>query len=242
MQLHLAKDLNDLSRKMAYWLIENIQSTLQKQNQYTWALSGGSTPLKFYELLASPYFKEKIPWKKLHLFWGDERGVPSEDSRNNGKMVREALLNQVPVPQDQIHYIRTDIDPEKSANEYESLLKEYFADNSRSFDLVMLGMGDDGHTLSLFPGTEVVHEQKKWVKSFFLESEKIFRITLTSPIVNRSSAVAFLVSGHKKCAALKGVLEGPFQPNIYPSQIIRPTSGNLHWFVDQAAAGTITKK
>ncbi|GAA4315771.1 6-phosphogluconolactonase [Compostibacter hankyongensis] len=239
MELHIAQDLDQLSRDLADWITEHIQSTLERQDRYTWSLSGGSTPRRLYELLTRPGYKEKIPWEKLHLFWGDERAVPFDDERNNGRMTYEALLRHVPVPEDQIHYMRTDIGPEASAAAYEKLLHQYFGATGTSFDLVLLGMGDDGHTLSLFPGLPVVHEQEAWVTSFYLPTQQMHRITLTAPIVNRSAQVVFLAAGAGKADTLKEVLEGPFRPEQFPSQVIRPSAGTLHWFVDKAAAARL---
>jgi 6-phosphogluconolactonase len=175
----------------------------------------------------------------LHIFWGDERAVPFSDNRNNAKMTYEHLLNKVPVIPEQVHVIRTDIAPERSALEYEKILQGYFGGEGASFDLVLSGMGDDGHTLSLFPGTEVIHEKKAWVKAFYLEAQQMYRITLTAPVVNRASDVAFLAFGANKAKALYEVLEGDRNIDLYPSQVIQPVSGRLHWFVDSAAAALL---
>jgi 6-phosphogluconolactonase len=194
--------------------------------------------------MASTPYREKVDWEKLHLFWGDERAVPFDDDRNNAKMVYDTLLNQVPVPASQIHVMRTDIPPEKSALEYEKILRHYFPHSSyaskhTSFDLVLLGMGDDGHTLSLFPGTEIIHEENAWVKAYFLEAQKMFRISLTKTIVNKSERIAFLTTGTGKAIALKEVLEGEYKPDTYPSQVIEAVNGELHWFTDKDAAALL---
>ena len=166
-------------------------------------------------------------------------------------MAFDTLLNYVPVVKEQIHVMQTDnISPNDSAKAYETILKEYFpsVDGQRStvdsvsttFDLVLLGMGDDGHTLSLFPGkTEVIHETEKLCTSLWLESQDMYRVTLTHPIVNQSAAVAFLVTGSNKVNALHEVLEGEYNPDLYPSQVIKPLNGKLHWFLDEAAAAGI---
>jgi 6-phosphogluconolactonase len=138
--------------------------------------------------------------------------------------------------------MKTDIAPELSAAEYDKTLHHYFDGTATSFDLVLLGMGDDGHTLSLFPGTAVIHEENAWAKAFYLESQDMYRITLTAPIVNRSAAVAFLATGSNKANTLYQVLEGDYRPDIYPSQLIQPETGELHWFVDEAAASALTEK
>jgi len=241
MQLHILKDSTEFSATVADWMVEHINKTLQKQDRFTLVLSGGGTPKKLNELLASDAYKNKIDWSKIHCFWGDDRFVPFNDERNNAKMAFDTLLNHVPVVKEHIHVMQTEnITPEDSAKAYEAILKEYFpaVDGiSTTFDLVILGMGDDGHTLSLFPGkTEVIHEKKKLCTSLWLESQDMYRVTLTHPIVNQSALVAFLVTGSNKINALHEVLQGPYNPDLYPSQIIKPANGELHWFLDETAA------
>jgi 6-phosphogluconolactonase len=251
MELHIYRDGEELSHAAARWISDCISATLKKQDRFTIALSGGSTPMRLHQLLAGSPYEEQIDWSRLHVFWGDERAVPFDDKRNNAKMAFDSLLHLVPVPPSQIHIMRTDIPPEQSAEEYEKILHRYFstippartvapaAAAMASFDLVLLGMGDDGHTLSLFPGTAVVHEEKAWVTAFFLKAQEMFRITLTKTIVNKSARVAFLTTGKAKAHALKQVLQGAYNPDLYPSQEIKP-QGELHWFVDQAAAAQLS--
>jgi 6-phosphogluconolactonase len=261
MQLHIYKNSQELSYAVADWIVNRIADTLEKQDRFTIALSGGSTPKVLHKILAASPYKEKINWTKLHVFWGDERVVPFEDDRNNAKMAYDTLLDKVPVPASQIHVMRTDIPPEQSAAEYEKILRQYFplvidpaghsplttgpssltthSSPATSFDLVLLGMGDDGHTLSLFPGTEVVHEEKVWATAFYLKAQDMYRITLTKTIVNKAARVAFLTTGSGKAHALKEVLQGTYNPDLYPSQEIKPSDGELHWFVDEAAAAEL---
>ena len=241
MELHVYKDGEALSQAAAKWIADRIGVVLKKSDRFTIALSGGSTPKRLHEILAAAPYAQQIDWSKLHIFWGDERAVPFEDSRNNAKMAYDTLLDLVPVPAAQIHVMRTDISPEQSAAEYEKILHQYFDNTAYSFDLVLLGMGDDGHTLSLFPGMPVVHEEKPWATSFWLQAQDMSRITLTKTIVNKSAAVAFLTAGKAKTHALAEVLEGEYNPDHYPSQVIKP-SGELHWFVDEAAAALLTKR
>jgi 6-phosphogluconolactonase len=239
MNLIVKKDSDELSRDFAIWLTEYIEEKLEQQNRFTIVLSGGNTPKKLYQLLASDEFKNKIEWSKLHFFWGDERYVPFTDERNNAKMAFDNLLNHVPAVKGNIHIIRIDIEAEASAIEYEKLLHEYFPDKEKTFDLVLLGMGDNAHTLSLFPGYEVVQEKEKWVSSFYLEEQKMVRITLTAPVVNAAGCVVFLVSGGDKAAAVQHVLAGEHNPDLYPSQAIQPYAGKLYWWVDEAAAADL---
>jgi 6-phosphogluconolactonase len=236
MEIHIANDAGRLSQDLAAWLNHYIREVLSKQDRFTFVLSGGSTPKQLYALLAQPSYQEAIDWQKVHFFWGDERAVPFEDSRNNAKMCYDELLNKVPVNPANIHIMRTDIAPEESAIEYEKVLKQYFEASDVTFDFVLLGMGDDGHTLSLFPGTDVINEESAWVKAFYLPSQEMFRITLTAPVVNNAACVAFLATGSGKAETLKHVLQGEPNVALYPSQIIKPSKGELHWFVDEAAA------
>ncbi|HEY0271816.1 MAG TPA: 6-phosphogluconolactonase [Chitinophaga sp.] len=239
MELHIAKDPAQLSENLAAWISNYILEVLQEQPRFSFVLSGGNTPKALYQLLAKAPYNTMIPWEKLDFFWGDERVVPFEDSRNNALMAYNTLLNHVPVKPEQIHVMKTDIDPVASAAEYQKFLEHYFRGQAKTFDLVLLGMGDDGHTLSLFPGTEVVHEQEKWVTAFWLPAQDMFRITLTAPVVNKAACIIFMATGNGKALTLKNVIEGEYNPDLYPSQQIRPKSGELHWFVDEAAAAAM---
>jgi len=241
MNLNISKDSDQLSKRVAEWMVDFIHQTLKKQDRFVIALSGGNTPKKLYRLLASENYTDKIDWKKIHFFWGDERYVPFTDERNNAKMAFDTLLNHVPVDKSNVHIMRTDIAPDESAAAYEKLLHEYFYHKKHSFDLVFLGLGDNAHTLSLFPGYDIVHEKEKWVSSFYLEEQKTYRITLTAPIVNKSSRIAFLVTGSDKAASLYNVVYGEHDPDLYPAQLIQPFNGELYWFTDAAAAADIKK-
>lgn len=241
MQLHKSKDIDQLSRDFADWLIEYANNNITTKGSFSVALSGGSTPKKLHVLLASNAYKDKTDWSKWHFFMGDDRFVPYEDERSNAKMCYETLLNHVPVPEDQIHFYQTEnIQPADSAAAYEKMLRGYYEGKPSGIDLIILGMGDDGHTLSLFPHQPIIHETEKWVDSFWLEAQNMYRITMTHPVANQAASIAFLVAGAGKQKALKAVLEGAYEPEVYPSQIIKPVSGDLHWFVDEAAAALLT--
>lgn len=242
MELIIKKNPTELAKAAANLITKRIKEVLQKKDRFTIALSGGSTPKALHELLAKAPYVDQIPWAQLHVFWGDERYVPIDDEQSNAGMAYDTLLGHVYTPEEQIHVWRTDLDPEAAAADYDRILHEYFTDSDEpTFDLVLLGMGDDGHTLSLFPGTDVVHEQTTWTKAYFLTQQDMFRLTLTAPIVNRAACVLFLVAGPKKAEPLKEVLEGAYNPDTYPSQVIKPTSGDLIWLVDEKAAADLTK-
>ncbi|GAB3574693.1 6-phosphogluconolactonase [Spirosoma luteolum] len=241
MDVIVRKNPTDLAKAAADFIAKRIKTVLKTQDRFTIALSGGSTPKALHELLAKSPYAEQIPWLQLHVFWGDERFVPIDDEQSNAGMAYDTLLGHVFTPEDQIHVWRTDLEPQAAAADYDQLLHRYFGDEGPSFDLVLLGMGDDGHTLSLFPGTEVVHEQSAWTAAYFLTQQNMYRLTLTAPIVNRASCVLFLVAGPKKAAPLQQVLEGPYNPDVYPSQQIKPSPGELVWLVDEKAAADLTK-
>ena len=236
MHLHTYNNLDELSYAVADWLIYQVSETLKKQDRFIISLSGGSTPQRLYSILATEPYNQKIDWSKLHIFWGDERVVPYEDERNNARMTFDTLLNHVPIPASQIHVMKTDIEPEEAARQYEAILHEYFDHSETTFDLTLLGMGDDGHTLSVFPGSELVAEKAGWVKAIWVPAQNMYRITLTPGLVNKSVTVAFLTTGANKSATLKQVIQGEFNPSQYPSQLIKPTDGALYWFVDKEAA------
>src|SRR6476659_7247902 len=196
MKLHIYKNKEKLADELALWMSDIVQSTLQNQEFFTLALSGGETPQIFYKKLATPEFKEKINWGKVHIFWGDERAVPFKDARNNAKMAYDILIDHIDIPAGQVHPIRTDIEPVFAAKEYEKLLHTYFDNTVKSFDLVLLGLGNDVHTLSIFPGSPLLEaKEQNWVNAVYNENQKMYRITLTPAIVNRASHIAFMITG-----------------------------------------------
>ena len=239
MNLHVSKDIDELSSYTADWLIAYINEVLLKQDRFTIALSGGNTPKKLYRILATDPYKKKIDWKCLHVFWGDERYVPFTDEQNNARMVFEELLAHVTIPENQVHIIQTGIEPHASAKAYEELLHQYFDGKAHSFDLVLSGLGNDAHTLSLFPGYEVVTENKKWVSAFYLKEQEMYRITLTAPVINIAARVSFLISGGDKAAALYHVLTSEHDPSLYPAQIIQPFNSEIYWLADEAASADL---
>jgi 6-phosphogluconolactonase len=237
--MYLAPSPALLAQHAADWITDLIEKTLATQPRFTIALSGGSTPKALHQLLAQPPLRDRIDWARVHVFWGDERYVTLTDERNNARMAYDTLLDHVPVRPEHVHIMRTDLPPAESMAAYADTLHRYFDGQPHTFDLVLLGMGDDGHTLSLFPGTAVVHEDTAWTSAYFLTQQDMYRLTLTAPVVNRAAAVAFLVAGANKAAPLREVLHGDYQPDTYPSQRIRPEPGTLVWFVDEAASSEL---
>ncbi len=200
------------------------------------ALSGGRTPLRAYELLSQPPYRDMVRWDKTHVFWGDERCVPKDDPQNNARAAMHALLDHVPIPRSHIHPIPTEMPPEEAAETYEATLRQFFPEGPPRFDLIFLGLGKDGHTASLFPQTPILDERTRWVKEVFPTEQKIPRVSLTVPVLIEASTVVFLVQGAEKSSALKEVLEGPYRPHEFPAQLIRPKHGELIWLVDEEAA------
>jgi 6-phosphogluconolactonase len=216
--------------------------------RFTLVLSGGSTPEAAYSRLAigdrqlatvhsRPATRDSrlipIDWRLVHVIWGDERCVPPDDPQSNYRMAREALLDRVPIPEQNIHRIRGEDEPERAAAEYERTLRTPSSDR---LDLVLLGLGEDGHTASLFPGQAAVHETSRWVVAVLAPDKKLWRVTLTPAILNQARNLTFVVSGASKAARLQQVIEGPFVPDQLPAQAIRPSHGRLTWMVDEAAA------
>jgi 6-phosphogluconolactonase len=224
-----------LADAVARHIVRCARRGLFSGGRFTLALSGGSTPRAAYERLARDDLASRIDWARVHILWGDERCVPPDDPRSNYRMAREALLDRVPIPPRQIHRIRGEDFPEEAAEEYERELRELRSHGS--LNLVLLGLGEDGHTASLFPGQVVMHERGRWVLATPAPDGTMWRVTLTPPPINAARNVTFVVSGESKAARLQEVLQGPFNPDLLPAQAIQPTKGQLTWMVDQAAAG-----
>lgn len=208
------------------------------------AISGGNTPKRTFELLAAPDrpFRSRIDWARLLLFWVDERCVPPDDPDSNYRLTRQALLSKVPLPESNIVRIEGELPPEEAAARYESELRNRFrlegAELPR-FDLIALGLGDNGHTASLFPGSEALDSVMRLVVATKVEAKNPWRVTLTWPVINHASQVFFQIQGAQKSQVLRDVLLGPYQPEQLPAQLIRPESGELHILLDQAAASEL---
>lgn len=228
-------DPEALSRAAAELFVAEARQAVQARGRFAVALAGGGTPRKTYELLGQETFRELVPWQNTHIFWGDERCVPADDPRNNARMARRTLLDHVPIPPDQIHPMVCVSSPAEAAAEYEALLRSFFAGAPR-FDLVLLGLGENGHTASLFPGTPVLEEQQRWVAEVHVAEEGLHRLTLTSVAINQAAQIVFLVSGYGKATILREVLEGAENSPSLPARLIAPSEGGLLWLVDRDAA------
>ncbi|HEX8146005.1 MAG TPA: 6-phosphogluconolactonase [Pyrinomonadaceae bacterium] len=230
-------DAESVARAAAARVAELARESIGARGLFTIALSGGNTPRSVYRLLAGGEYGGGIDWPNVHVFFGDERMVPPDHAESNYRMAYEALLSRVPVPPENVHRIDGVGDAAANASAYEAEMRGLFgeADWPR-LDQVLLGMGDDGHTASLFPGTEVLAESRLWVAPNWVEKLGAWRVTLTAPAVNAARHVTFLVNGAGKAARLREVLKGVRDPARLPSQLIRPSDGVLEWFVDREAA------
>ena len=236
-ELRTFDDLDALSRAAAEEIARSAEEAVAARGRFTIALSGGNTPKPVYRLLAQ---EPRLDWSRVHVFWGDERHVPPDHPDSNFGMAHEALLSKVPIPSGNVHRVRAEKpDAERVASDYEWTLRSAFdldEGERPRFDLVLMGIGADGHTASLFPGSDAVRERSGLVVAPWVNSLGTFRITLTPPVFNRAALALFLVSGEEKADALKAVLEGDFQPDRFPAQVVRPEDGKLVWLVDRAAA------
>jgi 6-phosphogluconolactonase len=239
-EIKIFPDSVALARAAAEQVITLGNAAILTAGRFSIALSGGSTPRTMFGLLASEEFASRIDWSKVHLFWGDERCVPPDHPDSNYLMTRETLIDNISIPAENIHRMHGELPPEAGAAAYVDALKAFFGTaDFPHFDLILLGMGDDGHTASLFPGTAAIHEEARWAIAHYVEKVNMWRITLTPPVLNAGKTVAFLVAGKDKAERLASVLRGPHQPDVLPSQIIAPTSGQLYWMIDTAAAERI---
>jgi 6-phosphogluconolactonase len=234
-RIDVARDLEDIAHRAARWLSGIAAAS---HGRFAVSLSGGSTPRRLYQLLAEPPFRDAMPWDRIHWFWGDERFVPPEHPDSNYRMVREALLTHAPIPVANIHPVPTGGEPVAAARDYEAMLQTFYGAEtldaaSPLFDVQLLGLGPDGHTASLFPGTKVLDERQRWVAEV-IGAKAEDRITLTYPVLESSRFTAFLVAGADKRDALKRVLAGD---RGLPAARLSPV-GELVWFVDQEAHPT----
>lgn len=228
---------DEVAQAAAARFVELGQAAIAERGQFTVALAGGSTPKRAYELLASEEYKNQLDWSKVHIFFGDERAVPPDDAESNYRMANEALLSRVALPLKNIHRMNGIGDAISNARLYEDEMRTYFNDSAwPRFDLILLGMGDDGHTASLFPGTEVLAEREAWVAGIWVEKFGAFRLTLTAPAINHAAHIIFLATGENKAEPLAEVLSDKHDRERLPAQLIKPLDGSLEWLIDKAAS------
>lgn len=229
-----------LTMRAAELFTETARQSVAERDSFKVALAGSSTPRALYELLAGEIHAPRMPWKETHVFWGDERCVPPSSDESNYQMANEAMLARVPVPFAQIHRMRGEIEPQQAARDYNQLLRATFEENPPRFDLILLGLGEDCHTASLFPHSTAILDVDNFVSAPYVEKLKAHRLTMTFPVINQADSVIFLVAGESKADALRVVLEEEVSGMNYPAQLVSPTRGQLLWLVDEAAAGRLS--
>ncbi|MBV9582269.1 MAG: 6-phosphogluconolactonase [Chloroflexi bacterium] len=229
-----------LADAAARHIVEQAQAAIDARGAFSIALSGGSTPRDLHRRLASSPLREQIDWTRVHVFFGDERCVPPDDAQSNYRMADETLLSRVDIPAAHVHRMRGELPPDDAAVDYQRQLETFFNTEPPRLDMILLGMGDNGHTASLFPGLTALHEQKRWVVAEYVPEVGMWRISLTPVVLNLGREVVFLVAGDAKASMLQQVLEGPYAPDERPAQIVRPTPGEAIWMVDTAAAGKLS--
>ncbi len=238
MKVLVYENPQELAGAAAADFVRRANEAIESRGRFAVALAGGSTPRATYELLASDY-ADALDWSRVHIFFGDERGVPPDHEDSNYRMAHDALLSHVPVGG--VHRMRGELPPEEAAAAYEEELRKFFgAVGFPTLDLIMLGTGEDGHTASLFPDTPALDERERWAVANPVEKLGTTRITLTSPVINASRAVSFLVAGEGKAEAMREILEGNGSPRQYPAKLIQP-DGELTWMLDRAAAKLLEK-
>jgi 6-phosphogluconolactonase len=236
-EVRILPDAASIAKRAAQQFVQAATAAVKEKGSFAVALAGGSTPKALYGLLVNdPALRSQVPWEKMHFFFGDERNVAPDHPDSNFRMASEAMISKAPLKPEQVSRIKGEYqDTEKAALEYQQTLRSYFNLTDGQLphlDLVLLGMGNEGHTLSLFPGTKALHDNgrlvvRNWVGKLYTE-----RVTMTAPMPNNAGLVIFMVTGADKALALKGVLEGPYEPEQLPSQLIQPKNGKLLWLVD----------
>lgn len=227
---------------IAGYFIEIAKQTIAENGMFNVSLSGGSSPKKLYEMLASSEYKEKVDWDKVYFFFGDERNVPADSPDSNFRMVKEALFIPLQIPASQIIPVNTTLPPDEAAEAYTSAVYTHFKPYNAKFDLVLLGLGENSHTASLFPHTTILQEQISSVKAVWLEDQKVYRISMTAKMINDAHHIAFLVYGAGKAEAVYHVLEDSSNIEEYPAQLIKSEQGDVQWFLDEAATGSLQNK
>lgn len=233
-------DLAAVARAAANRLVARARESIAGHGTFSVALSGGSTPRALFDVLASDDYRDRIEWGRARVFWSDERCVPPDHPDSNYRLAHEALLSKVAIAPGNAHRLRGEIDPGQAALEYEQIVRREVAapatGGAPAFDLILLGMGRDGHTASLFPGTVVLREDTRLVAANFVPRLNAHRLTFTPPLINAAASVTFMVAGSDKAETLRAVLEGEHQPEALPAQIVGPANGRVTWLVDRAAA------
>ncbi|RZK41239.1 MAG: 6-phosphogluconolactonase [Hymenobacter sp.] len=239
MELHISPTADEVLRALAEYFITRAEQAIARRGRFAVALSGGSSPKKLYQLLASAGYRERVAWEQTYFFFGDERNVPHTSPDSNYLMAKMALFDPLGIRLTQVFAVDTGLKPAEAAAQYCVDIEEFFGEKKAKFDLVLLGLGDNAHTASLFPHTPVLSDKTVGVKEVWLPEQQVFRITMTAPLLNQARAVAFLVYGADKAKAVAQVLGAEQDTEQYPAQLIAPGSEELQWFLDEAAASEL---
>lgn len=240
-ELHVYREPAALAQALADLFIATGRMATAQRGVFRVALAGGSTPRGAYELLGQESARDELSWSDVLIYFGDERCVPPTDEQSNYRMAQRSFLDAVGIPHANVHRIRGEADPGQAANEYASILRADLG-NAPQLDLVMLGLGADGHTASLFPGTPPDTDDDALVRAVYAQSQMMWRVTMTPKVINLARTVVFAVEGASKAQILAAVYQGPVDPVKYPAQIVQPASGRLLWYVDELAAGMLKEK
>lgn len=234
--INVFDNVTELLNALADFLVKVANEAIEAHGQFTLALSGGNSPKKLYELLASSAYKNQVDWKKVYFFFGDERYVPADSLASNALMAKKTLFDPLLIPETNIFKVDTSLAPEESARIYLETIEAHFQDTPINFDLILLGLGDNAHTASLFPHTSVLEEKVPSVKPVFVDELNAYRITFTAPLINQARYIAFLVYGEDKAEAVHQILGEERDFRKYPAQLIQADLGSVYWFMDKTAA------
>ncbi|OCX53653.1 6-phosphogluconolactonase [Mucilaginibacter sp. PPCGB 2223] len=234
--LHIFDTTDEVLKGLADYFVRAADEAIAANGRFSVALSGGSSPKKLYELLASSTYNTKVDWPRVFFFFGDERNVPDTDKDSNALMAKIALFDPLKIHQTQIFKVNTDLPPADAAKAYTDGINQFFNHQQVVFDLVLLGLGDNSHTASLFPHTPILHDDSAGVKDVWLEDQQVYRISFTAPLINQAYKIAFLVYGDGKAEAVRHVLKDATDIDEYPAQLIRK---DVDWFLDKAAAAKV---
>jgi len=227
---------------LADFIVLQAREAIAQHGRFSFVLSGGGSPKRLFELLAGEHYRGQIQWDNVFFFFGDERYVPATHPDSNYLMAKKALFDPLNIPASQVFRMDTDLSPAAGAQAYEQAIRTYFSHGPVRFDFVLLGLGDNSHTASLFPHTSVLHEQSALVKEIYVDEVGMYRITLTAPVINRAAHIVFLVYGVGKAEAVRHIIEDSRNIELYPAQLIEPKDGTLYWFLDGPAASKLEKR
>ncbi len=242
LKIHIEKTREELAKFAAEQLVEFLSRAIIERGSGSLVLSGGETPRRVYQILGSPPLSGWLEWSRVHIFFGDERMVPPNDPDSNYGMAHRELIERVPIPAENVHRIQGELSPEHAAMEYANELRMKYEAEFPRFDCILLGIGEDGHTASLFPGTEALNELEKAAVPLFVPRLKAWRVTLTFPVINSAREIIFLAEGEKKSSIVQKVIESAKPSTDFPATMVRPHDGVLHWLLDSQAASAMRQR